>query len=119
MTTSKTAPKPAAVAEAEKRSSIPKRPVIQHTALFRAELQAALNVANNEMVQADSALSSAADERDMAVALANQKFEAIRAGLDAERADILLKTAGIEAALKATEPAAETAPANVVAMAAE
>lgn len=117
MTNRKTTTMPAAVVAAEKRSSIPKRPVIQHTALFRAELQAALNIVNNEMVQADSALSSAADERDMAISLANQKFDAIRAGLDAERNDILLKTAGIEAALKATEPAAE--PSNIVAMAAE
>lgn len=104
-----------AVVEARKRATIPTRPVIEHSKLFRAELQAALNKANSALLNADSALSVAADDRDTDVTLANQRFDAIRAGLDLERADINRTIGGIEAALKATEPA----PSNVVALAAE
>lgn len=103
---------PAAVKEAAKRASIPKRQVIRHTSLFRAELQAALHAANNELLQADAALSSAADDRNTAIDLANQKYEAIRLGIDEERADLHTKIAGIEAALAATAPV--QVPDNVV-----
>ena len=99
-----------AVKDAAKRAAIPTRPIIGHTNLFRAELQAALSKANNALLSADNALSSAADDRDMAVSLANQKYEAIRVGVDAERSDIILNIEGIEAALVAINPA----PANVV-----
>lgn len=97
---------PSAVADAKRRSSIPSRPVIEHTALLRAELQASLNRANGALLHADNALSVAADDRDMDIALANQRFAAIRQGLDAERDDIVRSIAGIEAALAATEPKA-------------
>lgn len=99
-----------AVEGARQRASIPKRQVIEHTKLFRAELQAALAAANNELMAADSALASAADDRDMAITLANQKFEAIREGVDADRADLLLKIGGIEAALHATAQASNVVP---------
>ena len=111
-TNSKTTP---AVQEAQKRASIPKRPVIEHTKLFRAELQAALSAANNELMAADSALVSAADDRDMSISLANQKFEAIREGVDADRTDILLKITGIAAALAATAPASNVVPMTAAA----
>lgn len=104
-TASAAAAKP--VADAKRRASIPSRPVIQHTSLFRAELQAALNRANGALLNADNALSVAADDRDMDISLANQRFDAIREGIDAERIDILRSIAGIEAALAATgEPKA-------------
>ena len=102
-----TAAAPSAVAQAKRRASIPSRPVIQHTALLRAELQASLNRATGALLQADSALSVAADDRDMDIALANQRYAAIREGIDAERDDIVRSIAGIEAALAATgEPKA-------------
>lgn len=93
-----------AVTEAKKRATIPTRPVIRHTSLFRAELQAALNRANGALLNADNALSVAADDRDAEISLANQRFDAIRAQIDAERDDILNNIAGIEAALAATAP---------------
>ncbi len=73
--------KPTPVAVAEKSASIPKRPVIQHTKLLQASLHAS--------------------ERDREIEFAQQKFDAIREGLDAERADIITSIDGIEAALKA------------------
>ena len=116
MTRTTTKPAPvAAVQEASKRASIPKRPVIEHTKLFRAELQAALSAANNELMAADSALVSAADDRDMSISLANQKYDAIREGVDADRADILLKITGIAAALAATAPASNVVPMTTAA----
>ena len=93
-----------AVTEAKKRATIPTRPVIQHTSLFRAELQAALRRANGALLNADNALSVAADDRDADMALVSQRFDAIRAQIDAERDDILRNIAGIEAALAATSP---------------
>jgi len=105
----KPSPKPA-VAEAKRRATIPSRPVIQHTGLLRAELQASLNRANGALLQADSALSVAADDRDMDIALANQRYDAIREGIDAERTDILRSIAGIEAALSATADKANVVP---------
>lgn len=93
-----------AVTEAKKRATIPTRPVIQHTNLFRAELQAALRRANGALLNADNALSVAADDRDADMALVSQRFDAIRAQIDAERDDILRNIAGIEAALAATLP---------------
>lgn len=106
------------VAEAKRRATIPTRPVIQHTSLFRAELQAALNRANGALLNADAALSVASDDRDMEVALANQRYDAIRGQIDAERSDILKNIAGIEAALAATAPVEATKP-NVVPLRAE
>ena len=129
MTTRKTPSKPAAVAAAEKKASIPKRPVIQHTKLFRAELQVALREKNAALAVADRDLAIAASERDEALeanrreyeakdALAVERFKVIRAEVDADRDDILRTIAGIEKALEATGEAS-AAPSNVVAMAAE
>lgn len=101
-------PKPIAVAQAEKQASIPKRQVIQHTQLFRAELQVRLNKANGQLAEADLALANAAADRDAAIELAKQKFDAIRAEVDAERQDIITAITGIEAALTATSPKADT-----------
>lgn len=109
MTTPKKAPpKPIAVAQAEKAATLPTRPVIQHTQLFRAELQVRLSKANGQLSEADLALTNAAAARDAAIELANQKYEAIRSELDAERQDIMTELAGIEAALTATAPKAHT-----------
>lgn len=113
--TNKTTAPVTAVKEARKRATVPTRPVIEHSKLFRAELQAALNKATSALLNADSALSVAADDRDTDITLANQRYDAIRLGLDAERADIHRTIGGIEAALKATEPQSS----NVVALAAE
>lgn len=99
-----------AVAEAEINATIPSRPVIQHTKLLRAELQAAHIKANNALLSADAALSAAADSRDADIALANQRFDAIREELDAERTDILSSIKGIEAALAATEAKSNVEP---------
>lgn len=95
------ASKPTPVAVAEKSASIPKRPVIQHTKLLYASLQMELEKANNALHAADTALAIAASDRDREVEFVNQKFAAIREGLDAERADIITAIDGIEAALKA------------------
>lgn len=108
MTTRKSPPKPIAVAQAERQASIPKRQVIQHTQLFRAELQVRLNKANGQLAEADLALANAAADRDAAIELAKQKFDAIRAEVDAERQDIITAITGIEAALTATAPKANT-----------
>jgi hypothetical protein len=93
--------KPTPVAVAEKSAAIPKRPVIQHSKLLYASLQMELEKANNVLHAADTALTIAASERDREVEFAHQKFDAIREGLDAERADIITSIDGIEAALKA------------------
>lgn len=97
MTTKPTKPTP--VAQAEKKASIPKRPVIEHANLLRATLTATLRKAQGELQNADMALSLAAEERDDAVKLANERFAAIREGLDAERSDITTAIDAIEAAL--------------------
>jgi len=105
----------AAVEDAQKRATIPTRPVIQHTALLRAELQAALNKATSALLKADNELSVAADDRDTDIALATKRFDAIRLQIDAERNDLHRAITGIEAALQATGEQ----PSNVVVMAAE
>lgn len=99
-------PKTVTVATSVKPASvsIPKRQVIQHTKLFKAELNVALQSANNALAAADLALTAAAGERDMAIELANQRFAAIRSELDDERIDALTKITGIEAAMAAMEP---------------
>ena len=107
-TPKKSPPKPTAVAQAEKAAAVPKRPVITHTGLLRATLQAELRKAQGELQQADIALTLAAEERDDAIAFANQKYDAIRAEVDAERQDIITAITGIEAALTATSPKADT-----------
>lgn len=109
----KTKTPPPAVTEAKRKATIPARPVIAHTNLFRAELQASLVKANNALLNADNALSVAADDRDADISMAKQRFEAIRCQLDAERNDILRNIAGIEAALTATEIAKPDAMSNV------
>lgn len=93
--------KPTPVAVAEKSASIPKRPVIQHTKLLQASLQMERQKANEALHLADTALAIAASERDREIEFAQQKFDAIREGLDAERADIITSMDGIEAALVA------------------
>ncbi|MGV8950105.1 MAG: hypothetical protein ACOH2M_03305 [Cypionkella sp.] len=100
MTTRKPPP-PAKIAEA--RATIPTRPVIAHTKLFRAEMQVQHQALNNALANVDHALTAAAGERDAAVELANMRFAVIRAELDAERGDVLRNLDGVEAALDATE----------------
>ena len=102
--------KPKAVTEAESNATIPSRPVIQHTKLLRAELQVKLNNANGALAVADTALTTAAGERDAAIELASKRFDAIREELDAERTDILGSIKGIEAALAATEAKSNVEP---------
>jgi len=110
MTTPRKPKTPPAVTEAKRKATIPSRPVIEHTKLLRAELQAAHIKASNALLSADAALSAAADSRDADIALANQRFDAIRAEVDAERDDILASIKGIEAALAATEPKSNVEP---------
>lgn len=110
MTTKTTKPTP--VAQAEKQASIPKRPVIEHANLLRATLTATLRKAQGELQNADMALSLAAEERDDAIKLADDRFAAIREGLDAERDDINAAIDAIEAALAKLNPQ----PDNVVQM---
>ena len=110
-----TTKKPAPVTTAAKGASIPKRPVIQHTKLLTATLQAEHRKAQGALQEADMALSLAAQERDDAINLANAKFEAIREGLDAERRDIITSIDMLESALKASAPKAD----NVVPIAKE
>lgn len=132
------------VEAAAKRATIPTRPVIEHTKLFRAELQVQMAAVNCALDQVEHTLATAAGERDAAieaadgaydlamaaagktrkgaVELASQRFDAIRANLDKEQADLRHKKDGIEAALERTaEPKAETRsePDNVVPIAAE
>lgn len=117
-----------AVTEARRRSSIPSRPVIEHTALLRAELQAQRSVTLDALASADMgleveagirdaaaeaaeraydlALTAASNVRSNSMAIATERFRAARAELDAERADIIRAMEGIEAALAATEPKA-------------
>lgn len=111
MTVPKT--KPAPVTTAVKSASIPKRPVIQHTKLLTATLQAELRKASGALQEADMSLSLAAQERDDAISLANGRFDLIRQGLDAERADIISAMDGLEAALKSMA----SKPDNVVSIA--
>jgi hypothetical protein len=114
------------VTQATKAATIPKRQVIKHTALFRAELQVKLRSLNDALAAADRDLTNAASERDVSLeanrrdheakdALATQRYETIRSEVDEDRNDILLNIEGVEAALAATGPAQS----NVVAMAAE
>ena len=104
-----------AVAEAKRKATIPTRPVIEHTKLLRASLQVALQEKTAALAAADRDLANAASERDeareanrheheMKDALADQRFDAIRTEVDADRTDILSSMTGIEAALAATEP---------------
>lgn len=90
-TPKKSPPKTIAVAQAEKAAAVPKRPVISHTGLLRATLQTELRKAQGALQEADMALTLAAEERD-----------------DAERNDIIMSIEGIEAALTATTPKADT-----------
>lgn len=110
-----TTKKPTPVAAATKAATIPKRPVIQHTKLLTATLQAELRKAQGALQEADMALSIAAQDRDDAINLANARFDAIREGLDQERVDIIRTIDGIEAGLKAMAPQAD----NVVPLAQE
>lgn len=117
------------VIQATKAATIPKRQVIKHTALFRAELQVKLRGLNDALAAADRDLTTAASERDISLEanrrdheakdqLVTQRFDTIRVAVDADRSDILLNIEGVEAALKATEAkASETS--NVVSIAAE
>lgn len=100
MTIRKSPTKPAPVAQAEKQASIPKRPVIQHTKLLTATLQAELRKAQGALQEADMALSIAAQDRDDAISLAKAKYDAIREGMDLERENIITCIDGLEAALK-------------------
>lgn len=97
MTTKTTKPTP--VAQAEKQASIPKRPIIEHANLLRTTLTATLRKTQGELQNADMALSLAAEERDDAIKLAHERYDAIREGLDAERDDITTAIDAIEAAL--------------------
>lgn len=108
MTARKSPPQPLAVARAEEKAKLPTRPVIEHTKLFRAHLQMEHSKANAALSEADLALANAASERDSLIELAKQKFDAIRAQLDSERHDIITTLTGIEAAMKAISPPAET-----------
>lgn len=108
-----TAKKQTPVAAAAKAATIPKRPVIQHTKLLTATLQAELRKAQGALQEADMALSIAAQDRDDAINLANARFDAIREGLDQERVDIIRTIDGIEAGLKAMSSQAD----NVVPLA--
>ena len=101
MTTRKTEIVPA-VAEAKRNATVPKRQAVQHTKLFRAELQVKLSDANGALAVADAALIAIAGERDAAIELANQRYDAFRRELDAERDDIIRSIKGVEAALEAT-----------------
>lgn len=92
-----------AVVEANRNATVPKRQVVSHTKILRAELQVKLSDANGALAVADSALIAIAGERDGAIELANQRYEVFRRELDAERQDILRSITGIEAALIATE----------------
>jgi hypothetical protein len=112
MTAKKPTP-PAAPATYAVKASVPKRPVIQHAKLLTATLQAEHRKAQGALQEADMALSLAAQERDDAINLANARFDAIREGLDQERADIIRTIDGIEAGLKAMAPQAD----NVVPLA--
>ncbi len=100
MTTRKT--EVPAVIEAKRNATVPKRQVVSHTKILRAELQVKLSDANSALSVADAALIAIAGERDNAVELANQRYEAFRNELDGERNDILRSITGIEAALVAT-----------------
>ena len=91
-----------AVVEATRNATIPKRQVVSHTKILRAELQVKLSDANGALAVADSALIAIAGERDGAIELANQRYEAFRHELDAERQDLLRSITGIEAVLEAT-----------------
>lgn len=118
-----------AVTEAKRNATIPKRQVIKHTVLFRAELQVKLRSLNDALASADRDLTNAASERDISLeanrrdheakdALVSQRFDTIRSAVDADRSDILLNIEGVEAALKATE-AKTSETSNVVKIAAE
>lgn len=134
------------VEAAAKRATIPTRPVIEHTKLFRAELLLAQSAANSELEQADHIIVTAVEEKNAAQnaaaiaeqiaieaantarrgadALATQRFNTIRSEIEKERNDIICKLDSIEAALKSiadAEPKAETRsePDNVVQIAAE
>jgi hypothetical protein len=128
-TKAKTAPKRAAVISAEKKASLPKRQVVQHTKLLQANLLVEQSAKNDALAAVDRDLAHAAGVRDeareaarracdMACALADQTFEAIRGELDSERTDIIRSLEGIDAALDAIRDR-PTEPSNVVAMAAE
>lgn len=129
MTTRKTPSKPAAVVTAEKKAAIPKRQVVQHTKLLRAALQVEQSAKTDALALVDRNLVHASDGRDeakaaakraydMACTLADQTFDAIRAELDVERADIIQSLEGIEAALDAVRER-PSEPSNVMPMAAE
>lgn len=127
--------KPKAVAEAESNATIPSRPVIEHTKLFRAERQIERKAMNDALAAVDHQLETEAGIRDAAIeaadrayelameaahnaregahALATERFNAIRAEKDEERADIIRTLEGIEAALAATAPAKPEAKSNV------
>ena len=128
-TKAKTAPKPAAVISAEKKASLPKRQVVQHTKLLQANLLVEQSAKNDALASVDRDLAHAAGSRDeareaaerafqMACALADQTFEAIRGELDAERSDIIRSLEGIDAALDAIRDRPAETP-NVVPLAAE
>lgn len=132
------------VEAAAKRATIPTRPVIEHTKLFRAELVILQQTALLDLAQVDHVLMTAVDEcetaqvaaaraEELAIAaaakarkgadeLATQRLSAIRKGADKERADIIRKLDAIERALNEPAPAEqadETEPNNVVQIAAE
>lgn len=131
--TRKPTPTKEPVAEAKKRASVPVRPVIQSTKLFRANLQIERQTANDALAAVDHALETEAGIRDAAVeaadktyelaleaarnaregatALAVERFNVVRSELDAERSDIIRVLDGVEAALAATQ--SDTPPGNV------
>lgn len=117
------------VEAAAKRATIPTRPVIEHTKLFRASLQVQQSAATDALSLVDRDLVHAADTRaeemeaanrayGMAMALADQKYDAIRTELDAERVAIISVIDSIDAALAKLDPAPADE-SNVVQIAAE
>lgn len=115
------------VTQATKAATIPKRQVIKHDELFKAELLVARQVATDDLGMVDNTLQTAAVDRDMAIdaadraydlaceaalhirngaqQMAEQRFAIIPDELDGERGGIIRKLDGIEAALTSMTPA--------------
>jgi hypothetical protein len=88
------------VETAKERATIPTKPVVEHTKLFRASLQLELSAANNTLAGVDLALQIAASTRDEAVEAAENAYEsAVKAAESAYRLALNTATEAKEGAL--------------------
>lgn len=115
-TATKTKPVPAVVKAAKARATIPTRPVIDRTKLFRAEMQVELQAHTSALANVDHAITAADCDCDAAIELAQQRRLIIQSELALERDDLVMVIEGINAGLERTAQRDPAPASNVTAI---